>query len=148
MSPIRRGRSRWRPSSVGELLVDEAEQFLSGDYVRNLLALSLPVPAWAWLGFLAHSPEDELEARAHELLAMGRVDRDLLLWQGAVALLVEEIVHTSQQVGCTVGDVQEALVVELEARAGSVASMMGQEPSRFIQEVCSVLVRCRDGWHP
>jgi hypothetical protein len=58
--------------------------------------------------------------------------------------LVQEIVHTSKQIGCTVGDLQEALVVELEARTGSVASTMDLEPSRFIQDVCSA-ARCRGG---
>ena len=145
MSPIRGRWSRWRPTAVGQLLVDETEQFLSGGYAGNLLAFGAPVPAWAWLGLLAHTPEDELEARAEAVLDMGRTDTASLLWQGAVALLVQEIVHTSKQIGCTVGDLQEALVVELEARTGSVASTMDLEPSRFIQDVCSVLARCRGG---
>ena len=145
MIPIRGDRSGWRPTAAGQLLVGEAEQFLSGGYAYNLLAVGGSVPAWAWLGFLAHTPEDELEARADEVLDMGRADTDSLLWKGAVTLLVQEIVHTSELVDCTVSDVQEALVVDLEARAGSVASMMGVEPTRFIQEVCSVLARCREG---
>jgi hypothetical protein len=108
MSPIRGRWSRWRPTAVGQLLVDETEQFLSGGYAGNLLAIGAPVPAWAWLGLLAHTPEDELEARAEAVLDMGRNDTASVLWQGAVALLVEEIVHTSKQIGCTVGDLQEA----------------------------------------
>ncbi len=76
---------------------------------------------------------------------MGPADTVSLLWQGAVALLVQEIVQTSAQVGCTVGDVQEALVVELETGTGTAAAALDAGPGRFIQEVCSVLVRCRDG---
>lgn len=145
MGLIRRGRARWPPTGEEHILADEAERFLSGGLAGDLLALGAPVPAWAWLGFLAHTPEDELEVRAGEVLALGRADTVSLLWQGAVALLVEEIVHTSERSGCTVGDLQEALVVELGAGTGTAAAVLELGPSRFIDEVCSVLVRCRDG---
>jgi len=59
-------------------------------------------------------PSDEGRLLVHEVLAMGRADPVSLLSHGAVMLLVQEMVTTSKLSGCTIGDVQEALVVELE----------------------------------
>jgi len=145
MSSMRRGRPRWRSTVEERILIEEVEHFLSGGLAADLLAIGVPVPAWAWLGFLAHTPEDELEVRAEAVFTMGPADAASLLWQGAVALLVQEIVDTSKQSGCTVGDLQRALMVELEARPGRGALTVDPGTGRFIQEVCSVLVHCRDG---
>jgi hypothetical protein len=145
MNLIRRGRPRRRSTSEERILVKEAEQFLSGDYACSLLLMGAPVPAWAWLDLLVHTSEDRLEARMAELLTLRRADPVCMLWQGAVALLIQELRDVSEQSGCRVGDLQEALVDELEARSGNAAAVLELGPSRFILEVRSVLERCQDG---
>lgn len=145
MSPIRRERSRWRPTPDGKILAEEAEQFLNGELAGELLVVGAPVPAWAWLAFLAHTRESELELRLDELVHLGRFDTNSLLWQGAVALLVQEMVHTAERSGCTIGDLQETLVAVLEAESGRAAAIEHLGPHGFVQMVCSVLVRCRHG---
>ena len=145
MGLIRRVRFGRRPTDEERILVIETEQFLSGGLAADLLARGAPVPAWAWLGFLAHTPEDELEFRADELLGAGPPLAISFAWQGAVSLLVQEIVATAEPSGRTVGDLQEALVVELEARSHPAGGAVDRGPEGLIQDVCSVLVRCRDG---
>ncbi len=147
-SPSHRSRDR-RFEGQARQLVRESQSFLMGRYPDVLRAQGLPVPGWAWLSMLVHTPPDVLVAQAAEGKACGPTDHVTVLWQGALALLARELITLADRTGLSVEHLQHALIFDegLE-RAWPVfdASVIG--PSRFVQDVRQVLCRFRGTSQP
>jgi hypothetical protein len=142
----RRRRRRLGGPVDGQPLVDESVLFLTGGLAPHLLASGRPVPGWAWLGFLAHTPGAELEDRTGELLTVAATVPGTTPWGGAVALLAHEIVETARDAGCDVADVQRSIVQGLEVDADRIGLVDAAGPSRFVQVVRHELAHRRDRW--
>jgi hypothetical protein len=142
-SPFERSRNR-RIRIQGRELVEECENFLTGQYPSVLQARGVPIPEWAWLSLLAHAPADVLMDHAAcgpRRQYRGRLN---LVWFWAVSLLIQELVLQANRTGCSVEELQHAVLLRLELRwdrPWSVDSMMG--PSRFVEEVRQALNQFR-----
>ncbi|MBF6557537.1 MAG: hypothetical protein IVW52_15520 [Acidimicrobiales bacterium] len=142
-SLLERSRSR-RIRSQARELVEECESFLTGQYPSVLQARGVPVPEWAWLSLLAHAPAETLMDHAAGGPRRNYLDRLNLIWLGAVALLTQELVVQAERTGCSVEELQHAVLVRLELRwvqTPSTASVVG--PSPFVEEVRQALNQFR-----
>jgi len=147
-SPWERSRDR-RLESQARQLVNECESFLVGRYPSVLRAQGLPVPEWAWLSMLAHAPVDRLVTQNAGVRRRQIGDHLTVLWLGAVALLAQELVMVADRTGCSVEELQHAVILNVELnwrRPLFGASVMG--PSRFVEEVRQALSRFRGSSHP
>ena len=131
----------WATKHEGRCLVEEAEQFLTGTYVQSLLLQGTDIPEWAWVSLLAHTPQAELSGRMDDLPQAWQADPVTVLWLCAVALLAQEVLEVAESNGCTVGELQRALISEFETGRRREGSTQTMGPSRFIQEVRSTLSR-------
>jgi hypothetical protein len=142
-SLLARSRSR-RIRSQSRVLVEECEAFLAGQYPSVLQARGIPVPEWAWLSLLAHAPADVVLDHATSGPRRNYRDRLNLIWSGAVALLTKELVLQAKRTGCSVEELQHAVLLPLELRwdrPWSAPSTIG--PSRFVEEVRQALNQFR-----
>jgi hypothetical protein len=130
-------------------LIGESESFLLGGYARTLQAQGSPVPYWAWLSALAHTPVESLMTRGDRGRARRYPDHVTALWQGAVDLLAQELFTTAERTGSSVEEVQRAVIADVELQrpwAESGASVLG--PSRLVHDVQQVLCRFRGSSRP
>ena len=122
----KRRQEDWVQSQVDQLAF-ECELVLSGRYAPLLLAEGGIVPAWAWVGVLAHASEDDLQAWASAVAA----DEDDELsgtaeWVEAVAFLAREIRAHIRSTSVTLDQLQRTKLVPLElALMRGLGSPMG-----------------------
>ncbi len=142
-SLLARSRSR-RIRSQSRELIEDCEGFLTGQYPSLLQDRGIPVPEWAWLSLLAHAHVDVLLDHATRGPRRDYRNRLNLIWLGAVALLTEELVLQAKRTGCSVEELQHAVLLPLELRwdrPWSAASTIG--PSRFVEDVRQALNQFR-----
>lgn len=147
-SPSHRSNNR-RVETQARQLVRDCESFLLGRYPWVLQAKGCPVPEWAWLSALIHAPADSLMAQAEREQAGPCPDHMTVLWQGALDLLAQELMTTADHTGCSVEELQRALIFNVElnpTRRAVGALVLG--PSRFVQDVRQVLGRFRGSSQP
>jgi len=130
-------------------LVRECECFLTGRYASVMHSQGLPVPDWAWVSVLTHAPAEQLvtyAARAHKKRTRTRMP---LQWQGAVALLAQELLITAEITGCSVEDLQRSILLGMELQYSRPArGVTATDPSRMFKEVQRAFGRFRDGSPP
>jgi hypothetical protein len=147
-SPSRRSNSR-RIEGGACQLVAECESFLLGRYPWALQARGCPVPEWAWLSALTHTPASSFMTRADRERAGSCPDHMTVLWQGAFDLLAQELMTTAERSGSSIEALQRALIAEVELKrpwAESGAPVLG--PSRLVRDVRQVLSRFRGSSQP
>lgn len=115
----RKQRARTEPAAVsaasvaGDLLVEEAEAYLSGRLAEYYMDRGVEVPAWAWLNAVAHRSDAQLAA----MVLAGRPDQvslELGRWYDArltLAVVVLDIARYSRE---DITELQHDALIPLE----------------------------------
>lgn len=146
-SPLERSKDHYFQSQARQL-VGECESFLDGTLPAVLERRGLPVPEWAWLSMLAHSPADALEQHVNGG-SRGRFRSHVnAVWLGAIALLAQELVMVADRTGRSIEDLQHLLILDVELNwERSTATDWVMEPSRFVEQVRRALGRLKGSSH-
>ena len=133
----------------------ESELFLGGRYADHLISRGLPIPDWAWLNVLAHSPAHVIAAVAnrepgiparwcHRNCDQARVD-EVTAGQTAVRYLARELLRRARDGGRRIEDIQREVLVDLELQLAHKAEVAGclptgtLTPAQLIMKVLSTL---------
>jgi hypothetical protein len=116
----------------------ECRAFLSGQYAGYLQRRGKRVPAWAWLGTLAHGD-------LHELGRVAR-HRDALSWaqepdglSTAVAHIARQIVELAQGDPAALGRLQSRALIPLEVFLFDEAATWEPTPPELVDSVQQAL---------
>jgi hypothetical protein len=142
MSPRWHRTSGRRGQIEGRQLVRETESFLAGRYAADLQRRGLPVPEWAWLSALIHTPAEQLTEVAGRQKARWRPYR--ARWQSAFELLASELLTTAGRNRCSVEDLQHSLLVKFELGTRTRQHSWPTNPDRLVHEVRLALANFRD----
>jgi hypothetical protein len=125
------------PSAEESELVREAEAFLLGTYVAQLVSEGWLVPDWAWLNGVAHGDIDRLRALAGGAGIMAHTYGTTRVWQQVEAYLAQEVLTRcgpDQLPG-----VQSSMLVPLELELANAAATEGMLPMDLVHRVMSAL---------
>jgi len=115
-----------RPEGTGDPLVlaTECEHFLAGTYVAYLEALGRPVPLWVRLNAVAHADVATLAGLAMSLARQPEHEA-LGVWQTASAQMADALLRAAAFSDATPLEVQQEVLVPLEARLARQAPRRG-----------------------
>jgi hypothetical protein len=137
---------RQRLASLRELrrradeLVSDCEAFLVGRLAEQLEARAADVPVWVWTNFLAHGTEQDLctERSAQR----GRAGTSADAWHEARSYLATQVLDLAAIYG-PLAEVQQTVLVPLEAELASRADVAGWGSRQLVGSVEAALVRRR-----
>lgn len=98
----------------GEVLANEAQQFLNGGLLDLAFASGGDVPAWIWLSAIAHGDAPLLACTKNWLADHQGVRPELNGWGRVLQHLTTRLLETSEAIGCQTSDLQRSLLVPLE----------------------------------
>jgi hypothetical protein len=107
-------KHRRHQPQYGEILANEADQFLNGRLLDVAFASGDDVPAWIWLSAIAHGDRSLLGRTQNWLTDHKGARPELNGWGRVLQHLTTRLLETSDALGCPASDLQRSLLVPLE----------------------------------
>lgn len=123
---------------------DEGDWFRTGRYADYLVAHRRPVPAWAWLNALAEGSEVLVASLALAEPGPRDAAEELRGWYALRKALAEEVVGTIGAEGCSLAEVQAAVLAGLELELAAASAWSAPDTDEVSAIVLQALQSFRD----
>jgi hypothetical protein len=99
---------------LSKSLVQETQRFLDGKYLEIAYVCGHDMPVTTWLSTLAHGDRDVLERASKWTVEYGNARPEFETWGRVLAVTAGQILATTSEVNCSLGQLQRDLLIPLE----------------------------------